>query len=480
MAKSKGARPLLIAILLAGLLGLVGWSVYRQASTVDRPVEYANDAEHFKYGSIGSDVGGIPYWIWATMPEVCRGDLPGGYASLGVISEPGKRTPIGFSIRRVGFLDQVGPNCSVCHSTTVQETPTSTPVTYLGAPAQQLDLMGYFGFLFACGRNPAFTTENVLAAIATHKEVSLFERMIYSVAVPAVKKGLLEGGGQFDSITTGRAPWGPGRVDTFNPYKVLVFHADMTADTSIGTADFMSIWDQRSREGLWLHWDGNNDSLDERNLSASIGAGATPEVLDKPANMARIERIKAWIRDLPAPRYPFEIDGALAKEGDAIYEQYCADCHDAGHKNYGAVIPLTYLRTDPERQASFTETMAAEMNTIGTGTPWAFDRFRTTEGYASHPLDGIWLRAPYLHNGSVATMAELLSPPEERRATFYRGNDVYDQERMGFVSDAPQAGPRKYHLFDTRQRGNGNGGHLYGVDLAPGEKAALIEYLKTK
>ena len=109
------------------------------------------------------------------MPELCRGDLPGGYASLGVISEPGKRMPVGFSIRRVGFLDQVGPNCSVCHSTTVQERPTSTPVTYLGAPAQQLDLMGYFGFLFACGRNPAFTTENVLAAIATHKEVSLFE-----------------------------------------------------------------------------------------------------------------------------------------------------------------------------------------------------------------------------------------------------------------------------------------------------------------
>ena len=60
MAKSRGARPLLIAILLAGLVGLVGLSVYRQASTLDRPVEYANDAEHFKYVSIGSDVGGIP------------------------------------------------------------------------------------------------------------------------------------------------------------------------------------------------------------------------------------------------------------------------------------------------------------------------------------------------------------------------------------------------------------------------------------
>ena len=75
------------------------------------------------------------------------------------------------------------------------------------------------------------------------------------------------------------------------------------------------------------------------------------------------------------------------------------------------------------------------MNTIGKGTPFAFHRFRTTEGYASHPLDGIWLRAPYLHNGSVPTMRELLMPPAQRRATFYRGDDVYDQANLGFVSE---------------------------------------------
>ena len=405
---------------------------------------------------------------------------PGGYASLGVIQEPGKSTPIGFSTRRVGFLDQVGPNCGLCHSTTVQETVDSEPRLYLGAPAQQLDLMGYFSFLFACGRNPAFTTENVLAAIGNHKELGFFERLIYKTAVPQVKKGLIEGGKQFDAITVGRAPWGPGRVDTFNPYKVLVFHDDMSNDSSIGTADFMSIWDQRSREGMWLHWDGNNDSPDERNLSASIGAGATPATLDVPSNMARITRIKNWIRDLPPPRYPFEIDGAKAKAGDAIYEANCAYCHDEGRKSFGAVIPLAALKTDPERQLSFTEGLAAEMNTIGKGTPWAFHRFRTTDGYASHPLDGIWLRAPYLHNGSVPTLAELLSPPEGRRTTYYRGNDVYDQERVGFVSDVPQSGPRKFYLFDTRERGNGNGGHLYGVDLSPADKEALLEYLKTK
>ena len=45
------------------------------------------------------------------------------------------------------------------------------------------------------------------------------------------------------------------------------------------------------------------------------------------------------------------------------------------------------------------------MNTIGTGKPWKFSHFRKTKGYANMPLDGVWLRAPYLHNGSVPTLA---------------------------------------------------------------------------
>ena len=291
---------------------------------------------------------------------------------------------------------------------------------------------------------------------------------------------MVEGGAQFDSITVDRPPWGPGRVDTFNPYKVLVFHDDMSKDKSIGTADFMSIWDQQSREGMWLHWDGNNDSLDERNLSASIGAGATPLTLSDSFNMAGITRIKNWIMTLPPPRYPFAIDGAKAQAGKPIYEAKCASCHEEGHRGFGAVIPLVYLQTDPERQLAFDRTVAAKMNTIGKGKPWAFNRFRTTDGYASHPLDGIWLRAPYLHNGSVPTLAELLLPPPERRQTFYRGNDVYDPVRVGFVSDIAQSGPRHFYLFDTQDRGNGNGGHLYGINLTPAEKDALLEYLKTE
>jgi RoxA-like, cytochrome c-like len=471
----KRRRRRWIVLLIIAVLALVAYSAYQQVMRLDVAVKYDNDEDHFKYGSIGSDKDGIPYWIWKTMPEVCPALLPGGYASLGVVQEPGKDTPIGFSKRRVGPVEQVGPNCGLCHTASVRRTAADAPMTYLTAPAHQLDLEGYFRFLFACGSDPNFTTANVTAAIEKHTHQSLVDKLVYRIAVPRVRKALSDRVPLFNSIVADRPAWGPGRVDTFNPYKVLIFHLDMSHDTSIGTADFMSIWNQAPREGVWLHWDGNNDSVDERNLSAAIGAGATPASLDIP----NILRVKRWILTKPAPAYPFGIDYTQAALGKPVYERACAACHEIGNRYFGQVTPLDELRTDRERNAAFDEDMAKRMNTIGAGYPWHFHRFRSTNGYANHPLDGIWLRGPYLHNGSVPTLRDLLKPVAERPAIFYRGNDVYDARNLGFVSTEAQRGDRYFFKFDTHDRGNGNGGHLYGIDLSDRDKDALLEYLKT-
>jgi hypothetical protein len=102
-----------------------------------------------------------------------------------------------------------------------------------------------------------------------------------------------------------------------------------------------------------------------------------------------------------------------------------------------------------------------------------------TSGYVPPPMDGIWLRAPYLHNGSVPNMHDLLEPAERRTKIFYRGYDVYDPVNMGFDSKSEEAKLIGWRL-DTSERGNGNQGHIYGTNLPVGEKAALIEYLKTR
>ncbi len=97
--------------------------------------------------------------------------------------------------------------------------------------------------------------------------------------------------------------------------------------------------------------------------------------------------------------------------------------------------------------------------------------------YAARPLHGVWAAAPYLHNGSVPTLADLLKPPAERPKTFPLGHRDYDPAKVGFVTDLP-AGKVKY-TADTTKTGNGNGGHLFGTDLPDDQKAALLEYLKT-
>jgi hypothetical protein len=106
-------------------------------------------------------------------------------------------------------------------------------------------------------------------------------------------------------------------------------------------------------------------------------------------------------------------------------------------------------------------------------------------GYVSPPLDGIWLRAPYLHNGSVPTLRDLLNVPNERPQSFHRGYDVFDPIKIGFKEPAPRpTGPtgelmQPYFFFDTTEKGNGNKGHTYGAQLSEQDKEKLLEYLKT-
>jgi hypothetical protein len=79
-------------------------------------------------------------------------------------------------------------------------------------------------------------------------------------------------------------------------------------------------------------------------------------------------------------------------------------------------------------------------------------------GYVSPPLDGIWLRAPYLHNGSVPTLRDLLNSPNERPQSFRGGYDVFDSVKVGFKEPPPwPTGPtgeltQPYFLFDTTER----------------------------
>ncbi len=490
-------RRIALLVFLAILVLIVIWFVYR--FTTDRPVTYSSAEEHFKYGSIGSEVGGSlfdavggvlpPYEIFKVLPKICPDMLPGGYASLGLLFEEGHDLPIGVSQRRRLGFNQVGLNCSVCHTGTYRDAPQSKHELVLGMPAHSLDLQGFFNFVTACVLDPRFTPDNVIGRIneAGGKLGALDRWMFRTQVIPRTRVATLDLRSRVALLLDDRAArWGLGRVDTFNPYKAIQFNwriGDLPANERIGAADYPSLWNQKPREGMHLHWDGNNDSVDERNLSASLGAGVTPVTIDHPG----LQRVKDWIWTLPPPAYPFAVDESLAARGEGLYRDHCAACH-ADHRfkqgfvdpswKVGQIEPIEKIGTDPFRLNAYTLVFASNQYSLYPNSPYRFTHFRKTNGYANQPLDGIWARAPYLHNGSVPTLRDLLEPAAARPKVFYRGYDVFDQAKVGFRSDVPEENGRKYSKYDTAVAGNGNGGHEYGTRLSEQDKQAIVEYMK--
>lgn len=485
---SQASRRRAIAGVFMVFVVITLWSIFFSSVT-----EYADIETHFKYGSIGADniERGIPLKLWAALPELFPEYLPShlsdsayvgggsGYAQFGITfkSDSPSGLPIGMSQRCLLQVQFGGINCAMCHDGKYRLTPTAAPTTVLGMPSNTVDLQGYFRFLFACASDDRFDSDYILPKL--RPRLSFYERQIYPRLIREVREAILEQQyrlSYWDDIPD----WGPGRVDTFSPYKRLLFDMPVEPGDPVGTADFPALWNQGLRQGMWLHWDGNNNSVDERNMSAAIGAGYIAPTLDYGAK----ERISEWVMHLSPPDFPLEIDQAKATRGKLLYRTHCASCH--GHPEVdgfkadlvGTVIPTSEIGTDPNRERSFDAELAARMNTLGRGYKWEFSHFRDTNGYASPPLDGIWLLAPYLHNGSVPTLWHLLTPAE-RPIVFYRGNDVLDVRDVGFEYQTESAGDRRFFKYDTTLPGNANSGHEYGAELLASAKYDLIEYLKT-
>lgn len=514
------ATMALIMVTVAGGL----YMAYRL--NIDRAESFDDPVEQFKYGSTGGDRNfGIPYVVWQALPALFRRHLPVGrehlgWAAFGFIYENdddgshGARTgrPVGTSLRNYMGIERIFVNCAVCHSGTVRRSADQPPRVYTGMPANRIDLQAFQNFLIAAALDERFTPEHILAEIdALGLEIDLINRLaLRFFGIYMVRERILTIRNRF-RFTEWEPAFGPGRFDTFSPAKALLnWPLDQIPEHErIGVVDFPSIWLQRPREGMQLHWDGNNTKVQERNRSAAFGTGALPPILDRES----VEVVENWLLDVEPPSFeklfPGQIDETAIPLGRAIYASRCAYCHGRDGRDFegdgvGKVTAIQKIGTDRYRLDNYTLDLAVNQNVLyAEFGDERFQNFRKTEGYANMPLDGIWLRAPYLHNGSVPTLADLLKAPAERPAVFYRGYDLYDPVNVGFESRAekiPSDRLGDLFCFQTRAaaaggcarepenngacsatgcKGNGNGGHVYGTNLGEAEKRALIEYLKT-
>jgi hypothetical protein len=159
---------------------------------------------------------------------------------------------------------------------------------------------------------------------------------------------------------------------------------------------------------------------------------------------------------------------------------------DPGNLSLGAA--LSYLGTMIREKAYEDLGLTADEQAVLDGFG-ILDMPQVIYAYKPRPLGGMWATAPFLHNGSVPTVWDLLSPVEQRPATFQVGSQEYDTQKLGL---APATG---YWEFNTRLSGNHNTGHEFadgwveghrptggkiGPKLHDDEKRAIIEHLKVR
>lgn len=198
--------------------------------------------------------------------------------------------------------------------------------------------------------------------------------------------------------------------------------------------------------------------------------------------------IEEYIKNVEAPKYPFKIDHTLAAKGEKVFNETCARCHGTyGEKREfpNKVIPIAEIGTDDTRLRAIAPESKAQYNKSWFSEYGKYPAVVDVKGYLAQPLDGIWATAPYLHNGSVPTIAHLFNP-ESRPKIWKRTEDGYDEKRVGIEVEEVDAIPEglpareKRLYYNTATPSHGNGGHLFpDEELNAEEKLWVMEYLKT-
>lgn len=480
--KQVAAILFVLVVVAAGCTGLIWWKFFKPGSQ-----DLTDPVARFEYGSLNGElVTGLPYAVFMILPRVfpdlvaqysTQGYGPkkpgyGGYGAFGLAWEEGQRLPAGLSIKRLGY-DRVTMNCALCHTESYRLSADDEPHFAVGGPAHTLNLQALLRFLIAAAHDARFTPARLLPEINVHFPLDALDQVDYAVAlIPVARDALRVAEAQLGWMNT-KPAWGPGRDDAFNLPKFILTQTPW--DDTTGNTKFPALWNLGNRKGQLYHSAGEARTLYAVVATSAIGIGSLPAG----SFVDRNQWIENFIDTLKPPPFPGKVDRTAAERGRTIFQAQCAACHAEGGARTGTAIPLSEIGTDPEHVLAWRQHDADRMNTVirVLGAEHA-DVEGAQGGYVAKPLIGVWLLGPYLHNGSVPTLWDLLSPPQQRPARFNSGYDVVDLDHVGFISTGDAAEAYGYR-FDTHVRGNGNGGHTYGTDLGDADKRALIEFLKT-
>ena len=350
------------------------------------------------------------------------------------------------------------------------------------------------------------------------------------LVVEAKPLGTEDGYGRNDAF-------GIGRNELFGAYSSKDFSAGLNVLPADAPVSFPHLWGMERTS--WFQWGVNTNSVIERNIGQALGVGAVMEPDRGFSSTVRVDNLWAMERmqyKLSSPQWPSElfgqIDRARAERGRKLFDRTCALCHETyaktGTLNEYQLFPLDVVGTDPSTAINFERTVMTDEGPKPFGiaafeivqkvkaayyrdneipdhvqatwesrstrpapqfrTPLLdYQKFPDTQNrgiYRAKTLKGIWATAPFLHNGSVPTLYDLLLAEGERPKTFPLGTKEFDPVRLGIVTSGPRLitpqGMAPF-TYDTRRIGNWNTGHewWFYADLDDEKRFELIEFLKT-
>ncbi|MEO8259997.1 MAG: di-heme-cytochrome C peroxidase [Acidobacteriota bacterium] len=329
-------------------------------------------------------------------------------------------------------------------------------------------------------------------------------------------------------------PEGFGRTDAFGNARNELFSRDAVPPTA--PVSLPHLWGME--QTAWLQWGANTNSVLQRNIGQIIGTGAWTRGNMSSVKLENLGVMEELAYAIQPPKWPAafpKVDDDKAAKGRELYRQMCVSCHETwvttptGLRQY-QLYSLEEAGTDPATAVNFEKPVRTASGTQGfpeaafaiiDGVKQGYyqknklsddtiarlerrslrppppapmfrsplrdsEKYPDTKGgkvYPAKTLAGIWATAPYLHNGSVPTLYDLLLPVAQRPKRFAVGQREYDPVKIGYQQD-----PAKYQLppsltptfLDTSLPGNSNAGHDWNFDrLTDDQRWAIVEYLKT-
>jgi hypothetical protein len=443
--------------------------------------------------------------------------------------------PLGFTVnapKTSGEVPIAGLTCATCHTGQIEYKGTAVRIE---GGQGMIDLTGFFSDLVsafvATAAEPSRRAQFFADAIKAGYPADRMEADFRVAAADFGRIGQAPPGAQIAGVEAG-----PGRSDAVQGIANRVFADDLMVPANYKSRDaptsFPYLWD------IWrLTWLQSNGFLPgakktSRNIGTVLGVNAkvnfvnpnSGEVNPEPlrwqtsVQLDNIVWVEKMLQNLQPPTWPADVLGSIdetkADRGRQLFSRNCAGCHGIEKLPDGkwdvTVTPLQQIGTDPvmttnwasltydasklglSKKISGFDAIVALINPIRrqlyaeNNTPPAEQEtdaaFEAPCGYRARPLIGVWATPPFLHNGSVRTIFDILS--DTRPPKFTVGSREYDPVNLGYTEDQRLDA----FLLDTSIPGNSNAGHWFtddatrlgriGAKLADADKYDIVEFLK--